>query len=150
MTKKTNILSCMYEYCLEKTYLRITDTNNTTLVPQNLRKGNMLSIEKSCHFGDKWWKMSKEELFKTFIPHLEKEGTIKESEVTGLYLLKASHVYPMYLYNYQKPLKIVRDYINTIPNFKVCGRTGSFHYMDIDQCMKTAFDVADELIKKNS
>ena len=54
-TGKSEILDCMYEYCLEKPYNRITDVGNFTLVPKASRNGNMLSIEQSCHFGDEWW-----------------------------------------------------------------------------------------------
>ena len=38
-TKKTRLLDCMYEYCLEKPYTRITDVGNFTLVPEDKRNG---------------------------------------------------------------------------------------------------------------
>lgn len=146
-TDKRKLLNCMYEYCLEKPYNRITDVNNFTLVPDAQRTGNMLSIEQSCHMGDRWWKQSKEELFKRYLPHLEEEGILKESDVTALYLLKAPYAYPMYLYNYKESLSIFRKFIATEPNLRICGRIGAFRYMDIDQCMKLAFGLADEMAR---
>lgn len=145
-TDRTHILNAMYEYCLEKPYNRISDINKVTLVPPQAQNGNLLSVEKSCHYGDAWWRMSKDELFRRCIPHLEEENILKESEVTHTYLLKAPHAYPMYLYNYGENLRLLKDYLATLPNLKLCGRTGTFSYMDIDQCMKKAFHLADELI----
>jgi protoporphyrinogen oxidase len=147
VTEKTEVLDCMYEYCLEKPYNRITDVNQFTLVPVSAREGNMLSIEQSCHLGARWWQQSKENLFKTYIPHIEREGILKESEVTDIFLLKASHAYPMYLYGYNESLETFKRYCDTIQTLRICGRTGSFRYMDTDECMKLAFDLADELIK---
>jgi len=145
-TDRTHILDAMYEYCLERPYNRISDINKVTLVPREAQNGNLLSVEKSCHYGDAWWQMSKEELFRRCIPHLEEENILKESEVTHTYLLKAPHAYPMYLYNYSENLRLLTDYLATLPNLKLCGRTGTFNYMDIDQCMKKAFHLADEVI----
>ena len=147
VTERDDILDCMYEYCLKKPYNRIADVNNTTLVPTDARNGNMLSIEKSCHFGDKWWHMEKDELFRAFMPYLEEEGILDRSEVLDKHVVKASHAYPMYLYDYRKSLDLFNKYIESIPGIKMCGRTGTFKYMDIDQCMKMAFTVADEIIE---
>lgn len=145
ITDKPQLLDYMYEYSLEKPYNRITDVNNFTLVPIKDQKGNMLSIEQSCHFGDKRWNQSKEDLFKSFIFFIEKEGILKESDVKDIFLLKASHAYPMYLYDYKKSLDTFEQFIESNPNMRICGRTGSFKYMDIDQCMKLAFNLADEM-----
>ncbi len=147
-TGKKEILDCMYEYCLEKPYNRITDVGNFTLVPKAGRSGNMISIEQSCHLGDEWWTKEKEELFSRYIPHLEEEGLLKESDVNDIYLLKASHAYPMYLYGYRENFKIYTEYCDSIPDVSFCGRTGGFRYMDIDQCMKLAFILAEELSRK--
>ena len=147
VTDRKELLDGMYEYSLEKPYNRITDVNRFTLIPVNARKGNMLSIEQSCHLGGNLWRQSKEDLFKKYIPHLQKEGILRESEVNDIFLLKASHAYPMYLYGYKKFLDTFKNYCNTIENLRVCGRTGSFNYMDIDQCIKKSFVLADEMIK---
>lgn len=147
VTDRKELLDGMYEYSLEKPYNRITDVNRFTLIPVNARKGNMLSIEQSCHLGDNLWRQSKEDLFKKYIPHLQNEGILRESEVNDIFLLKASHAYPMYLYGYKKFLDTFKNYCNTIENLRVCGRTGSFNYMDIDQCIKKSFVLADEMIK---
>jgi protoporphyrinogen oxidase len=144
-TDKTELLDCMYEYCLGRPYNRITDVNRFTLVPEEDRKGNMLSIEQSCHIGDRWWRQSKEELFKEFMPHLESEGILKESEVTGVHLVRASHAYPMYRYGYMDPYGAFKDYCDSIKNLSICGRTGAFIYMDIDQCMKLSFSLAEKI-----
>jgi protoporphyrinogen oxidase len=145
---RPHILDCMYEYSLEKPYTRITDVGNFTLVPEDERKNNSISIEQSCHAGDGLWRATKEELFKKYIPHLEMENIIKESEVTGIHLLKASHAYPMYLYDYKKDFVNFTEYCNSIGTLSLCGRTGNFRYMDIDQCMKLSFLLADKMLKK--
>ncbi len=147
-TDRPHILDCMYEYSLEKPYTRITDVGNFTLVPEEKRKGNSISIEQSCHAGDGFWKATKEELFEKYMPHLELENIMKESEVTAVHLLKASHAYPMYLYGYRQHFETFTEYCNSIETIELCGRTGNFRYMDIDQCMKLSFILADEMIKK--
>ncbi|HEX9934872.1 MAG TPA: hypothetical protein VGB38_06710, partial [bacterium] len=82
---------------------------------------------------------------KNMMPHLEAEGLLRSSEVKRIHLLKAPQAYPMYLYNYQEPLNVFKNYIQTIPNIRVCGRTGSFQYMDIDQCIKQGFQTVESI-----
>jgi len=139
------LLDSMYEYSLEKPYNRITDVNRFTLAPMNQKKENMLAIEKSCHYGDSWWNMPDDVFLKNMMPHLEAEGLLRSSEVKRIHLLKAPQAYPMYLYNYQEPLNVFKNYIQTIPNIRVCGRTGSFQYMDIDQCIKQGFQTVESI-----
>ena len=82
------------------------------------------------------------------MPHIEDEGLLKESDVKNIYLLKASHAYPMYLYGYKENFSTYTEYCDSIPGLSFCGRTGGFRYMDIDQCMKLAFILAEELSRK--
>ena len=107
----------------------------------------MLSVEQSCHINDKRWNATKEELFHEYIPHLEAEGIMKEAEVTGVHLLKAAEAYPMYLYGYKDHFERFVNYCDSIEGLHLAGRTGKFRYMDIDQCMKLSFILADEMLK---
>ena len=147
-TDRPHILDCMYEYSLEKPYTRITDVGNFTLVPESERKKNSISIEQSCHAGDGLWRATKEELFEKYIPHLEMENIMKGSEVTDIHLLKASHAYPMYLYGYKSDFKNFTGYCDSLETLQLCGRTGNFRYMDIDQCIKLSFILAEKILKE--
>jgi len=149
ITEKQNALGCMYQYCLNRPYNRIADVNRCTLTPPGSRKLNAISIEKSCRYGDDWWSSSKEEIFERYFPFLEKDGILERKDVVDLEMVKASHAYPMPIYDYKSNLSIVKEFVSQQENLHLLGRTGTFRYADSDQTMESAFNLADKLIDNN-
>ena len=141
--KKRPVMDCSYLYLLDRPYNRITNTN--AYCPHTSPDDeNMLGLEITCNAEDSIWKMSDKDLFHMCMEHLEKDGFLKPPEVTNYFVIRAPNAYPKYKLGYKENLQRVELYLAEIPNLKVTGRTGSFKYMDIDQCFGEVGDLTEE------
>ena len=141
---KRDILDSSYLYQLATPYNRIGDMNKfcPNLCPDD---ENMLALEFTCHKDDALWLASKEELFEISIKHLEKDNVLKREEVKDIFVLKARHGYPIYLYDYKPYLDNILTYVDALKNVHVVGRPGRYMYMDMDQCLQEAFDLVEKI-----
>lgn len=146
VTNKQNILNCGYIYVLDRPYNRVTEMNEFSSVTSPDGE-NIIAIEIPCLRDSPAWKAPKEELFDMCIGSLAKDGILAPGDVRHLLLIRASHAYPIYRKDYAVNLKRILDYVNERRGISTLGRTGEFIYMDIDKCMRRAFDFADKLLK---
>jgi len=146
VTEKQNILNCGYIYVLDRPYNRITEMNQFS--PSTSPPGeNILMVEIPCLKDSPAWTASKEELFNMCIGSLSENGFLGPGDVKRLLLVRVPNAYPIYRKDYAVNLKQVFDFINLRERIFTLGRTGEFMYMDVDKCMRRAFDFADnELI----
>lgn len=144
---KLEVMDTSYFYFFNRPYHRITELNKFSpkLSPPDK---NVLSLEISCYKDDDTWRASKEDLYKKCINHLEKDGFIKRENVTEIFMFKASHVYPVYLVDYQSHLEVILNYISGIKGLEVIGRQGQFNYIDMDQAIKKGFEKAEQILSK--
>ena len=146
VTNKQNILNCGYIYILDRPYNRISEMNEFSPKTSPVDE-NIIMIEIPCLRDSTAWKASKEELFDMCIGSLAEDGILGPGDVKHLMLVKAPHAYPIYRKDYAVNLKNLLDYINERKGITTLGRTGEFIYMDIDKCMRRAFDFADNFLK---
>ena len=104
---------------------------------------NILMVEIPCLKDSSAWIASKEELFNMCIGSLADHGFLGPGDVKRLLLVRAPNAYPIYRKDYAANLKQVLDFINLQDRIYTLGRTGEFMYMDVDKCMRRAFDFAD-------
>jgi protoporphyrinogen oxidase len=104
----------------------------------------MLALEITCHFNDKTWKSSDNEIFEKCIDHMESDGFVNRDEVKQFFTVRIKSAYPFYRLGYKKNLTTIFEHFKQIPNLTLAGRTGAFKYMDIDQCMEDT----DDLVKR--
>lgn len=143
-TGKQNILGCGYTYVLNRPYNRMFEMNcfsRCTSPPGE----NILGVEIPCVEGSAAWGASQEELFDICIGSLAEDGFLFPGDVTGLLLTRASHAYPVYRRDYVGHLERLLRHLRAFPSLRTLGRCGEFKYMDIDRCMRGAFELADEL-----
>ena len=145
VTEKQNILNCGYIYVLDRPYNRITEMNqfSTHTSPSG---ENIIMVEIPCHTDSPAWTATKEELFNICIGSLSEDGFLTPGDVKHLLLVRAPNAYPIYRKDYAPNLETVLVYINDRNGVSTLGRTGEFMYMDVDRCMRRAFDCADQLI----
>lgn len=144
VTEKQNILNCGYIYVLDRPYNRIAEMNEFS--PGTSPPGeNILMVEMPCLRDSIAWKASKEDLFDMCIGSLAEDGFLLPGDVKRLLLIRASHAYPIYRKDYAPNLKRLLDYIDERKGVSTLGRLGEFMYMDIDGCMRRAFDFADRM-----
>jgi len=144
VTTKQNILNAGYIYLLNQPYNRISEMNafspHTSPPDKNILMVEMPVLRESIA-----WKASKEELFDLCIESLSNDGFLQPGDVEDLILIKEPYAYPVYRKDYASNLKTVLDYINQQPDIHTLGRLGEFMYMDIDKCMRRAFDLARDM-----
>jgi len=145
VTEKQNILDCGYIYVLDRPYNRISEMNEFS--PTTSPAGeNILMVEMPCLKDSVIWSASKEDLFDICIGSLAEYGFLSPGDVKHLLLIKEPHAYPIYRKDYAPNLKKLLDYLNERKGISTLGRLGEFMYMDIDGCMRRAFDFADRFI----
>ena len=148
VTEKQNILNCGYIYVLDRPYNRITEMNQFS--PNTSPSGeNIIMVEIPCHRDSPAWAATKEDLFNMCIGSLAEDGFLGPGDVKRLLLVRAPNAYPIYRKDYAPNLKQVLDFINRTEGISTLGRTGEFIYMDVDKCMRRAFDFADQLISSH-
>jgi len=144
VTEKQRILNCGYIYVLDRPYNRISEMNEFS--PATSPEGeNILVVEMPCLRDSVVWSASKEELFDMCIGSLAEDGFIAPGDVKHLLLVKSPYAYPIYRKDYAPNLKRLFDHINARERISTLGRLGEFRYMDIDKCIRRAFDFADQL-----
>ncbi|MDD5097381.1 MAG: FAD-dependent oxidoreductase [Candidatus Omnitrophica bacterium] len=144
LTQKQNILNCGYAYLLNRPFNRIFEMNEFSL-KTSLPGENIIAVEIPCLSDSAIWKATKDELFNMCIASLAEDGFIGPGDIKKLFLVKAQYAYPIYRKDYAVHLAQVRDYLKKYSSLATLGRCGEFMYMDIDECMKRAFSLIDNL-----
>lgn len=101
-----------------------------------------IGFEYTCDMGDEFWNSSDSVLIKTAKSELIRLGFADASKVIDAKVVRLKKVYPTYLLNYSKKVKIIKDYLDSIfHNYSLqpLGRSGLHRYNNSDHSMMTAF-----------
>ncbi|MBI3318371.1 MAG: FAD-dependent oxidoreductase [Candidatus Omnitrophica bacterium] len=144
-TQRQEVLRASYVYLLDRPYNRITEMNKFSARTSPPGE-NIVAVEIPALRESPLWRASKEELFDRCIGSLEEDGILHREEVKRLFLVKAPYAYPIYRKGYAGHLQVLIDDLKSRPGLHTLGRSGEFMYMDADQCIQRAFDLADRLL----
>lgn len=109
-----------------------------------------LVIEYFCSFGDHIWSMTEEQLVEQSIRHLVDDmGFIRRDEVLGGFIVRAPRAYPSYVIGYEKPLEIVKNFVQSLENLQIIGRYGTFRYNNTDHSIETGLLAAKNILGGN-
>lgn len=146
VTEKQNILNCSYIYVLDRPYNRISEMNEFSSATSPDEE-NIIMIEIPCLRDSTAWTAPKEKLFDMCIGSLAEDGILGQGDAKQLLMTRVPYAYPIYRKDYAVNLKRLLDYVNGREGISTLGRSGEFIYMDIDKCMRRAFDFADKFLK---
>jgi protoporphyrinogen oxidase len=149
VTEKKDILNCSYIYVLNRPYNRIAEMNEFNPTTSHVGE-NIIMVEIPCLMDSAAWTAPKEQIFDMCIGSLAEDGFLQPGDVKRLIIIRAPNAYPIYRKGYAAHLKRLLDYIDAQDGLSTLGRTGEFMYMDIDECMRKAFNFADFLQNKHS
>lgn len=90
----------------------------------------VISLDISCNYGDKIWKMTDDDFFKLALDDLGHLG-ISKSHITDCFSLKLRDVYPVYDLNFDIRLQGILKIIEQYSNLYSTGRQGLFLNNDI-------------------
>jgi protoporphyrinogen oxidase len=102
----------------------------------NARCGTSLCVEVTCFKDDDMWNSRK--LPERVVDQLHTLGIIRSESVSEVHDVKIAEAYPIYVKDYKKELRRVSLKIGGISNLGIAGRTGSFKYMNMDECLSHA------------
>ena len=101
-----------------------------------------LGLEYFCFEGDGLWSASDADLIQLARRELEQLGICRSQEVFDGAVVRQQKAYPVYDDTYQASLRLIRDYLQQLPNLHLAGRNGMHKYNNQDHSMMTALLVA--------
>jgi protoporphyrinogen oxidase len=109
-----------------------------------------LCLEILCQKGDDYWE-NYLGLKDKVITDLMKVGLIgEEKEIMDFHHQRIPEAYPIYHVNYTQGLDQIRNNLGQINNLIIAGRSGSFWYNNMDECIETAAKIASGIIRSGS
>ena len=139
VTNRQDVLNCGYRYYLDRPYNRLTELNEFSAGTSPAGE-NIIMAEIPCFQDSSLWDADAVELFDMCIGSLSRDGVLAVGEVKQIFRLRASHAYPVYRRGYEVHVDRLLKFLGTFPRIETLGRCGEFLYMDIDRCMRRAFD----------
>ena len=125
---------------------RIQDYSNWGSHLKENQDQTMIGIEYACWLDDQLWNMSDEEwIAKAKKDFLTLELVAKEKIGQGI-VNKIIEAYPVYAFDYQNNLDTIFEYLKQFKNFQTIGRSGMFHYNNMDHSVLTGFYAARNLM----
>ena len=105
-----------------------------------------IGLEYFVNEGGDLWVMPDQKLIDLGVSEMEKIGFIKKEDLLDACVLRMPKAYPAYWGSYTQ-LKVVEDYVNTVPNLFLLGRNGMHRYNNQDHSMLTAMMAVDNIIE---
>lgn len=93
--------------------------------------------------GDEVSKMSDDELINHAADGLRRMG-ILNTEIVHASADRFKYAYVVYDIDYQKNIKIIREYIEGKTGISLVGRFSQFEYLNMDGCIRSAFNYAEK------
>lgn len=103
-----------------------------------------LMAQITCRFNDDIWNMNSKDLIEKVIWQLEEEKLISASDVCHKNLAKHKYAYIVYDIDYKKNIETVHNYLKS-SGIELCGRFAEFKYMNMDDCIGSAMNLAKAL-----
>ena len=94
-----------------------------------------IGMEYFCTEGDEVWKMSDAELMNLASRELAQLGLAEIEDVIDGFVIRQVNAYPIYDLEYDRHLKVVRDFITAFDNIQTVGRSGMHRYNNMDHSM---------------
>ncbi len=96
-----------------------------------------LGLEYFCTEGDPLWRMPDENLIQLASRELEQIGLCKAADVVDGCVVRVPKAYPIYELDYREALAAVREFVDSLENFRTIGRNGLHRYDNQDHAMLT-------------
>jgi len=98
-----------------------------------------ICLEIFCNKGDDFWKSSDEAL----IGMVKKSLVLfKDDEIEDYVIKRIENAYPIYRVDFQKNVSMIMDYLARYKNLYLAGRTGTFKYLNMDDCIEEGMKVS--------
>jgi protoporphyrinogen oxidase len=103
---------------------------------------NGLCFEISCFAGDRVWNMDIGEIRKAVEDPMVRLGFLGREDIVDVVIRKEKFVYPVFTKNYEQWVQRLLRCLGRYENIITLGRQGLFSYVNVDNCMEMADDLA--------
>ncbi|MBI5401608.1 FAD-dependent oxidoreductase [Candidatus Wolfebacteria bacterium] len=103
-----------------------------------------LIAEVTTNTGDGIHEMNDDEMIGRVKNDLNRVGIIDKKDVIASDLTRFTYGYPVHDINYRENIELVRKYFKDI-DVDLCGRFAEFEYINMDECLKRAINLANKL-----
>lgn len=104
-----------------------------------------ICLEIFCNRTDKIWVEDDKDIVSEVIEDLPFKA---KSSVMDYYVIRVKNAYPVYDLDYDKNLSVVREFLSGFKNLYIAGRTGTFRYINMDECIKEGLKLGTFLLIK--
>jgi len=108
-----------------------------------------LGMEYFCFEGDRLWSMSDDDLLALARKELAVLKLVKPEDILDGKVVRVPKAYPVYDDSYHRGLRIVKQFLETVPNLQFAGRNGMHRYNNQDHSMLTALMAAQNIVGGN-
>ncbi len=108
-----------------------------------------LGLEYFCFEGDGLWTMPDLDLVELGKKELGILGLVDPADVVDGSVVRMPKAYPVYDGGYAESLRVVREFLNGIPNLQLVGRNGMHKYNNQDHSMLTAMLAVKNILGAN-
>jgi len=103
-----------------------------------------LIAEVTTNPGDGIHELDDEQLTRRVVEDAARIGILKPEDVIVTDVHRATYAYPVYTLSYRENVTTVRRYFDEI-GVDLCGRFAQFDYINSDECLNRAMDLAEQL-----
>jgi len=96
-----------------------------------------LGLEYFCTEGDSVWNMRDEDLIELGKQEMNHIGLANYADIEDGCVFRVPKSYPIYDSDYREHLAVIREFVETLPNFQTVGRNGLHRYNNQDHAMLT-------------
>jgi len=108
-----------------------------------------LGLEYFCNEGDELWNMKDDDLIQFALKEMEAIKISKASNFMNGFVVRVPNAYPLYAFDYQDKLKIIKEFLSKIENLQTIGRSGMFKYNNMDHSVLSGIYAADNILGEN-
>ena len=108
-----------------------------------------LGLEYFCFEGDGLWTMQDEDLIELGKKELGILGLVNPADITDGAVVRMPKAYPVYDGSYAESLRVVREFLDSLPNLQLVGRNGMHKYNNQDHSMLTAMLAVKNILGAN-
>ncbi len=105
-----------------------------------------LCCEYWCNFDDQMWQMPEIELLHLAQKELRKISLLGNEEVSGGFVIRLPHTYPIYAGDYKAALSKIQTYFQQFQNLQLVGRYGAFKYNNQDHSLLMGILAAENVL----
>ncbi|MDP8256979.1 MAG: FAD-dependent oxidoreductase [Candidatus Alcyoniella australis] len=104
-----------------------------------------LCLEIFCGPGDAAWELDDKALADLAVRDLVATGLVARDKIRTAFIERVPDAYPLFRVGYERQLAVLTQYLSTLENLHPVGRTGRFAYLNMDEVVADALDLAGRL-----